>query len=332
MNRRNFIYNSAAICFTLAVPTLARPAVKKTKGLKAGIIADLHHDIMHDAPQRLQAFVNEMKESRPDAIMQMGDFAYPNQKNKQVIDLFNNAHSERLHVIGNHDTDSGHTYQQCIDIWGMPSTYYTKQVNGFTFIVLNGNDKGSPAHKGGYASYIGPEQVQWLKQKLADIQGPVIIVSHQPLIGGFGVDNAAEMQQIISSAKDKIVLVLNGHTHIDSLMYADEIPYLTINSASYFWVGGNYKHDSYAKEIHEKYEWISRTCPYRDALFTTVTIHPEKLTIEIKGKPGEWVGKSPAGLGYTQPPFANDKEIVPFIRERKLKAQANVAAQLKNLR
>ena len=114
----------------------------KAKTVKAGLITDLHHDIMHDGAERLEAFLAQARKSNPDFIMQMGDFAYPNDKNKPLIDRFNNAHPTALHVIGNHDTDNGHTKAQCLEYYKMPSRYYTKEINGVCFIVLDGNDKG----------------------------------------------------------------------------------------------------------------------------------------------------------------------------------------------
>src|SRR5664279_2584956 len=99
----------------------------------------------------------------------MGDFAYPGDKNKIVIDMFNKAHNTRMHVIGNHDTDAGFTKEQCLSYWGMPSLYYAQKIGGVWFILLDGNDKGSPAHKGGFPSYIAPEQVQWLKDAISPL-------------------------------------------------------------------------------------------------------------------------------------------------------------------
>ena len=32
--------------------------------------------------------------------------------------------------------------------------------------MLDGNDRGSPRHRGGYPIYVGPEQVTWLKEEL----------------------------------------------------------------------------------------------------------------------------------------------------------------------
>ncbi len=44
---------------------------------------------MHDGPRRLGAFLNAMKSEQPDVVIQLGDFAYPNAKNKPVTEAFN---------------------------------------------------------------------------------------------------------------------------------------------------------------------------------------------------------------------------------------------------
>ncbi|WP_276481467.1 metallophosphoesterase family protein [Paraflavitalea pollutisoli] len=322
LHRRSFIRQAAAAGFSLAVPALAQALVGRQPRLSVGLITDLHQDVMHDGLERMKAFVGAMQTTNPDAIMQLGDFAYPTVKNQPVIDLFNQAHPTRLHVIGNHDTDSGFTHAQCVSVWGMSAPYYTQVVNGFRFIILNGNEKGSPAHKGGYPAYIGPAQTTWLQQQLSEGTEPIIVVSHQPLVGYLAVDNAAAIQQLLTAARHRVVLAINGHTHVDQLQYVDDVPYLTINSASYFWVGQNFIHDSYAPDIHKAYPWISRTCPYKEALFTTLTIDPKKMTITLLAKQSEWVGQSPEQLGFNeQKPLQLGKDIVPFIRFYKLSAR-----------
>ncbi len=317
--RRDFVKSTALSCLAFSLPNMACSTFKGSAPVKIGLITDLHQDIMHDGVQRMQAFVEQVKVQQPHAIMQLGDFAYPGEKNKEVIQLFNNAHEQALHVIGNHDTDAGYTTDQCLSYWGMPARYYTKEVEGIHFIVLDGNEKGSPTHQGGYASYIGKEQQSWLVDQLKTIEGPIIIVSHQPLLGPLAVDNAEEIQSILSAAKGKILFAINGHTHIDMLLEKDGIPYLHLNSASYLWVGGDYQHQSYSEKIHEDHPWISYTCPYKDSLFAFMTIDPETRTVTLTGKKSEWQGESPAELGVDNyPTLAIGDEIVPSISNRKI--------------
>lgn len=272
---------------------------------------------MHDGILRMNAFVEEMARRKPDAIIQLGDFAYPKGKNKKVIDTFNQAHERSLHVIGNHDMDAGCTKEQCQDVWGTPGRYYAQNIEGLWLLVLDGNDKGSPKHRGGYVSYIGEEQRTWLKEQLKRLDGPIIVASHQPLAGVGAVDNAREMQSILSEASDKVILAINGHSHVDDLTRLDDVPYMHVNSASYFWVGSKYKHRSYSDEVHAKHRFISHTCPYRDSLFALLTIDPKHLTIKVEGRESEWVGKSPSELGMEiRSSLREGNGIAPRIQDR----------------
>lgn len=320
MDRRKFIKGTTISCMAFSLPNMAWSAFKDASDpIRIGLITDLHQDIMHDGLQRMQAFVEEVRIQQPDAIMQLGDFAYPGEKNKEVIQLFNEAHEQSLHVIGNHDTDAGYTTDQCLSYWGMPGRYYVKEIKGIHFIILDGNEKGSSIHTGGYASYIGKEQQSWLVEQLKTLNGPMVIVSHQPLLGPAEIDNADEIQNILTAAKEKILFAINGHTHIDMLLEKEGIPYVHLNSASYLWVGKDYRHQSYSEEIHEAYPWISYTCPYKDSLFAFMTIDPKTGTVTIKGKTSEWQGESPQELevgNYST--LTMGKEIVPSISNRKI--------------
>ena len=321
LTRRDLLRTAAAASAAIALPKITSAAIGRLeKPVRIGLIADLHHDVMHDGLARTAAFVKAMAARRPDAIMQLGDFAYPNASNKKVIDLFNGAHKRSLHVIGNHDTDSGHTKKQCLDIWGMPRRYYARNIDGLWLLVLDGNDRGSPTHKGGYPSYVGKEQTKWLKEQLASLEGPVIVVSHQPLAGAWAVDNSKEIQGILGEASDKVLLAINGHSHIDDVLRYKKVTYMHVNSASYQWVGGNHLHDSYSKDIHAKHPFIAYTCPYRHSLFATLTVNPKSLTIHVEGRKSEWVGPSPAELGADQDPTLTDGEqITARIRDRQVK-------------
>ena len=320
-SRRGLLRAAAAASAAFALPTITEAAAARLeKPVRIGLIADLHHDVMHDGLARTAAFVKAMAARRPDAIMQLGDFAYPSASNQEVIDLFNGAHERPLHVIGNHDTDSGHTKKQCLDIWGMTGRYYAQDIGGLRLLVLDGNDRGSPTYKGGYPSYVGKEQTKWLKEQLASEEGPVIVVSHQPLAGAWAVDNSKEIQGILGEASDKVLLAINGHSHIDDVLRHKKVTYMHVNSASYQWVGGSHLHDSYSKDVHAKHPFISYTCPYRDPLFATLTVDPKSLTIRIEGRKSEWVGPSPAELGADQDPTLTDGEqIAPRIRDRQVK-------------
>jgi predicted phosphodiesterase len=288
------------------------------KTIKIGLIADLHHDIMHDAPQRLAVFLKAMEAEKPDAIMQLGDFAYPNDKNRSVTEAFGQAHPRALHVLGNHEIDDGHSFQEVARLWNMRGRYYTETIDGLHLVVLDGNEK-PPNHQSGYPAHIGPSQLDWLRSQLKGLDGPAIVFCHQPLAGPSSIDNAEQVQQVLSSAADKILLTVNGHTHIDHLVRVGKLINLHINSASYYWIGASHQHKSYADEIHAAHPYIQYTCPYQQPLFATLMIEPASGRIHVKGSESHWVGQSPAELGLEPPAdLAVGEQICPRIRTRRL--------------
>ena len=292
------------------------------KPVRIGLIADLHQDVMHDGPQRLGKFLFAMKMQQPDAIAQLGDFATPAEKNQPLIDTFNNAHQHALHVLGNHDTDGGYTTEQTMAAWGMKSRYYSKDVAGLRVIVLDGNERPAD-HVSGYPSHIGQRQAEWLRSELNSDDRPTVVLSHQPLAGPWCIDNASEIQQILDQASDRVLLAFNGHTHIDDLVRAGNVGYLHVNSASYVWVGRAFSHQSYTPEIHAKHPKLVGACPYKEALFTTLTINPNENAIHIASCNTSWVGPSPAERGRDKHPELTDgEEIAPRIRSRTIPRRA----------
>mgnify|MGYP002624518699 CR=1 FL=1 len=318
LSRRRFLQAGTFVA-SLALPTWVRAELSKLSApVKIGLIADLHHYVIHDGPQRLAAFLEAMEQEQPDAIMQLGDFAYPSAENEPVTSAFANAHPRSLHVLGNHDVDDGHSFEEVVRLWKMKGRYYTQDVGGLELIVLDGNEK-PPGHQSGYPAHIGPEQLAWLEATLQRLTGPAVVVSHQPLAGPASVDNAPQVQDVLNTAADKILLAVNGHTHIDHVVRSGKIMCLHVNSASYYWVGGSYRHASYPGPIHAAHPYIEYTCPYSDPLFTTLTINPGAGRIDVQGRRSVWVGKSPAELGRDSNPVLTDgEEIVPQIRARSL--------------
>ncbi len=271
------------------------------KKVRFGICTDVHKDIMHDADSRLLTFVNEMNSKQVDFIIQLGDFCRPYDYNNTFMAIWNSFNGPRYHVLGNHDMDGGFTERQTMDYYGMKSPYYSFDLNGFHFIVLDGNEK-SPSPQEGYSRYIGETQQKWLKEDLRNTVLQCVLFSHQSLEDNEGVENREEIRAILEeenkrAGKRKVLACFNGHSHLDAVVKINGIWYVEVNSMSYFWVGDKAKHMSYGEEIDKEYPWIKYTCPYKDPLFAIVTIESDG-TIRIKGRNTEWVGPSPAEAGY----------------------------------
>ena len=298
--RRDFLKSCSTALFAVAIPDSVLSLFPKTqKSLKLGMITDLHVDIIHDADIRFDAFLKEMKAERVDGLVQLGDFAIPKSENQHYIQSFNQAHSNAFHVLGNHDMDGGFSREEVVKMYGMPNNYYSTEVNGVQLLILDGNDTGSPTYKSGYHSYLGAEQLAWMKEELIKAKKPVLIISHQPIAGIYTIDNAQEVQDLLSTFSDKILLAINGHAHVDQLVQVGGVNYLHLNSASDYWVGEKLAHQSLSVEIHDRFPSLQNTCPYSQALFGVLTIDPQQKTVSLKGKKAQWIGPSPLDLGYS---------------------------------
>jgi hypothetical protein len=63
---------------------------------------------------------------------------------------------------------------------------------------------------------------------------------NQPLAGASSVDNADEIQSVLlGDASDKVILAINGHSHMDEVIRVKGVTYMHVNSASYTWVGAS---------------------------------------------------------------------------------------------
>ena len=307
LNRRVALKSLGAIAIShrFATQALAEQS-SLTAAIQLGVIADLHGGLAVDAESRLDTFLKSMHKQNCHALLQLGDFAYPNADHQVYADKFNAAHDETIHVIGNHEFDHGLARVDCYKAWGLESSYYRRDVEGLRIIVLDGNEVGSPAHRGGYPAFVGKQQQEWLSRELEHSDKPVLVLSHQPLAGTSAIDNARELQQLLANYRAKIVACLNGHSHVDSLLQIEGVPYLHVNSASYYWVGGR-----------------TRMAYYSKPLFTTVTIDPKSATVSVAACPGSWQEKSPKEIGYfeaaNRPP---ESIVVPEIRSREIDRQS----------
>lgn len=319
-SRRDFLKTSSAAVFALAIPdSLLGQFSQPQQATKFGMISDLHVDIIHDPEIRFTSFLEEMKKENVDALVQLGDFAIPKPENQHYIQAFNQAHSNAFHVLGNHDMDGGFSREEVVQKYGMPSKYYSAEVNGIQLLVLDGNDTGSPNYQSGYPSYIGPEQKAWLRAELDKAKKPVLVISHQPIAGIYTIDNAKEIQVLLSEFSDKILLAVNGHAHVDQHIEVGGVNYLHLNSASYYWVGEKLSHLSMSKEVHDKNPSLQFTCPYSDPLFAVLTIDPAEKRITLKGKKAHWIGPSPLELGYSiLLPEMQKQYVNPQISDRRI--------------
>ncbi|GGW45789.1 metallophosphoesterase family protein [Arenibacter certesii] len=318
MERRKFLQNTIQTGIALSIPLpLSAFQSNGHKKLRIGLVADVHQDTIHDGYERLKYFMDDMNERQPDFLIQLGDFALPHKYNEPFLDIWNSYKHPTYHVLGNHDMDDGFTKEETMAWWGMKERYYSFDSNGFHFVVLDGNKKGAP-----WIGYIDEEQQEWLKQDLAGTKSPTIIVCHQSLERehDWGVTNGDQIRSIIGQAnmddnKAKVIACLSGHHHEDYVRVINTIPYIQINSMSYKSLGdGKYSNIRFPKHIEHAHPILKLTFPYRDPLYTMLTIDPEDHTIHIEGCSTVYISPSPKEAGLD-----DEGKITSTITERNIK-------------
>lgn len=263
-------------------------SVMKSKKIKFAVISDLHYDLMHDSDRRANVFVDAMKEERPDFVIQLGDFCMPKPENKKLMDVWNTIPAEKHYVLGNHDTDHGHTKEEALAFWGASERYYSFDKNGFHFVILDGNEKSETKELTGYPRTIGREQLTWLKEDLLKTKLKTVVFCHQGLENTInGLDNGMEVRYLfeqINKEADfkKVILVFSGHHHMNYHNEINGIHYVQINSASYYWAGEDFQSKAFDDEFYKKHGILKKTLVYQDPIWAVISID-DKKHIQIKG-------------------------------------------------
>ena len=196
--------------------------------------------------------------------------------------MYKNFEKPAYHVFGNHDCDMC-SKEQILDYYGVDyNTYYSFDMGGFHFVVLDPNymkldgeyvsyDRGNYFDESyrpdAVFPYLPDEQIKWLENDLAKTQYPSVLFSHQRLIYGNGcVLNWEDVKKVVDNAPNKVVMALNGHEHVDLAKKVDGVWYYTVNSMSNMWVGKRWDHsDRYSEEFYEKYPSVKYVIPYEKA-------------------------------------------------------------------
>lgn len=298
----------------------------KMNKIKFAIFTDLHYDHIPDGKQRLQNFVKAVSNTNIDFVIELGDFCTPKEENQFLLDMLNSLHKPIYHLIGNHDSDLL-PKEKVLDFFQMNSSYYSFKYDEVKFIVLDTcfiktHDGYVPYCKRNYNKAkdlypIVPNfEFDWLKTELADNSKYFVIFSHQSLENEFakrGVYNRNEIRKLIDEVNNtgkKVLLCINGHDHADSLKKIGGTYYFGLNSMSYIWLGPEFEHFNYSKEIHDKYPYLKDMVLYKEGLYTIVTI-TENGSVEIQDMKGHYQNVSPEELGVAS--TWNGRGISPVI-------------------
>jgi hypothetical protein len=214
-------------------------------------------------------------------------------------------------VLGNHDMDSCSKETACA-YFDLPSAHYFFDRGGIRFIVLDTNfirlgnkyldfdHCNYSAYKTKDTTWLNPLQFRFLNNVVMTSPYPCILLSHSSFSDELHqVHNRDEVYALIRQVnqdKRRIVLALNGHSHVDGVSVRESVPFVDINSASNIWIGHKYDCVRYSETISRIYPHIKGTAPYWDAVFAIIEI--DDTSIRILGRNSNYVGPSPYELGF----------------------------------
>jgi 3',5'-cyclic AMP phosphodiesterase CpdA len=295
--------------------------------VRFGLCADVHQDVIHDAGERLGAFIGAARAAKCEWVLQLGDFCRPDDRNRSFLRIFDAFPGPKYHVLGNHEIDDGFTWAQARQFLGMSAPYYSFDHGGWHFVVLDGNERRPDGKTEGYPRYIGAAQAAWLAADLKHNAAATIVFSHQSLEDERGVENGAEIRAILEAANReagwaKVAACFSGHHHIDYATTIAGIHYVQVNSMSYSWLGERYQSARYGDDIDKRFPYIRYTAPYAEPLYALVTLEPDGR-IDIRGRATKFVGPSPWELGMEDRPGTSNsrKRLVPRISDRMLRTR-----------
>ena len=227
------LFTTIVLVCSLLLQSIAVLPLKKADDvqLKAVLISDIHADadFTRDRSNTLrQIFLSiGSRHNDADTLVMSGDLTNSGDLREYInLNTFLNVYSHigsRVPELGNHDSwhhsdDPDFTvaekYFKAFCLWNGVITdkvYYTKQVNGFTFIVTGVEDCDfkNPYHS--------DAQLDWLEKELNDVIGtgkPVFVICHKP-VESLG-DAAERMEQILTAAAENAkapILYVSGHNH-----------------------------------------------------------------------------------------------------------------------
>ncbi len=232
------------------------------ESVRLALIADVHaHDtnspnerkVMINWEERVNAFITAAEGWSADAAISLGDFvngrfvmgADLGEPERilgildQTIEVFSAFDGPVHYVIGNHEVYDL-SKSQILDATGEASTYYSFDLNGFHFVILdaqfdkNENDYGHIAWM--VQGLVPTVELEWLKQDLAATELPTVVFIHQPLdsdfellAGGPPVYNHLEVRTVLEGDGD-VIAVFAGHDHDSHHSVINDVHYFTIAS------------------------------------------------------------------------------------------------------
>lgn len=274
LSRRGFLGTMAAAgaAWGLGWPRrLAWSApVSARESFRFVFFTDVHTRVEWETPRALEMAAAAMRAQAPDFILAGGDLITDgfDSTAEQVaprwdafMEMWNSLPGPKEAAIGNHDlvaarpkdgspasADPRAVFREKM---GVPRTYRAFDAGGCHFLMLDGIQVTDTERN--YRGFVEPAQLDWLR---ADLEGvdpvtPIVLVSHVPFLTSFyqAVEGATEpapdhrvmvnnREVLEQFSRHNLLLVLQGHLHVDELIRWRRTTFITGGAVSGAWWRG----------------------------------------------------------------------------------------------
>lgn len=267
-----------------------------------------------------QSCVNAVnkKEASAAFVLMGGDLAFDgNYTDKEEfadqLDLYKSI-SDKLkmpyyNAIGNHDVLGWHPRRKVsaddpdlgkkfiMEKLKMERSYYSFNHKGWHFVIMDSIHPVAADHGPSYKAAFGEEQLEWLRFDLGKATGmPTVVVTHiaafchiaqmegdpnNNVFGSMVVEDTTQFRHILQ--RHNVKVVLQGHSHVPEDYFHNGIWYVTSQSVSAAWWGGNWKGFlpgyTVLRTSGESIQWERRTFEWEHQLEEEDTLERERIAV-----------------------------------------------------
>jgi Icc protein len=277
-NRRSFLKRLTLATAGFGILKPNPVAFSKKEGFSFLHLTDMHVRRKRQGHKGYEACIQSVNKnfSSSDFVLMGGDLAFDgNYTAKEEfidqLDLYKNISNQLklpyYNSIGNHDVLGWNSRRKVsvddpdlgkkliMDKLNMDRSYYSFNHKGWHFVVMDSIHPVQADHGPSYKAAFGDEQLEWLRYDLgANYKMPTVIMTHIAAfchitqmngdsksnpIGQMVVEDTLKFRHIIE--RHNVKAVLQGHSHVPEDFLYNGIWYITSQSVSAAWWGGNWK-------------------------------------------------------------------------------------------
>lgn len=248
LGRRAFLSHGTLLLAAAGVSPCAAAAEQRQLVVRAGLVTDLHYAdkppagsrYYRETSQKLAEAAEHFGKHELNFAVELGDFidAADSVETelgylKRINRDFSSICKQRHYVLGNHCVHTL-TKQEFLEGVEQPKSYYSFDMRGFHFVILDScfRGDGKPYGRRNF-DWTDPNipmaELDWLRADLKAAASQTIVFAHQRLdvSNHYGVKNAAKVREVLAESRN-VLAVFQGHSHKNDYNEIGGIHYCTL--------------------------------------------------------------------------------------------------------